>query len=101
MFLITLQGVLNGKYTGSTANVKSARVCSSIPGSEIVPINEDFIQNSNYRCGRKGVFLFPTEGKTTGVITFTCENEPGCERTNILVSDQVRHKPGCTATEDG
>ena len=23
------------------------------------------------------------------------------EKTNILVSDQVRHKPGCTATEDG
>ena len=23
------------------------------------------------------------------------------EKTNVLVSDQVRHKPGCTATEDG
>ena len=23
------------------------------------------------------------------------------EKTNILVSDPVRHKPGCTATEDG
>ena len=23
------------------------------------------------------------------------------EKTNILVSDLVRHKPGCTATEDG
>ena len=22
-------------------------------------------------------------------------------KTNILVSDLVRHKPGCTATEDG
>ena len=28
-------------------------------------------------------------------------NEPRHEKTNILVSDQVRHKPGCTATEDG
>ena len=28
-------------------------------------------------------------------------NEPQCEKTNILVSDLVRHKPGCTATEDG
>ena len=27
--------------------------------------------------------------------------EPRHEKTNILVSDQVRHKPGCTATEDG
>ena len=23
------------------------------------------------------------------------------EKTNVLVSDHVRHKPGCTATEDG
>ena len=27
--------------------------------------------------------------------------EPHCEKTNILVFDLVRHKPGCTATEDG
>ena len=27
--------------------------------------------------------------------------EPCHEKTNALVSDQVRHKPGCTATEDG
>ena len=27
--------------------------------------------------------------------------EPSHEKTNILVSDIVRHKPGCTATEDG
>ena len=26
-------------------------------------------------------------------------NEPCHEKTNILVSDQVQHKPGCTATE--
>ena len=29
------------------------------------------------------------------------DEEPRHEKTNILVSDQVRHKPGCTATEDG
>ena len=23
------------------------------------------------------------------------------EKTNVMVSDRVRHKPGCTATEDG
>ena len=28
-------------------------------------------------------------------------NEPRHEKTNGLVSDMVRHKPGCTATEDG
>ena len=27
--------------------------------------------------------------------------EPLHEKTNILVSDLVRHKPGCKATEDG
>ena len=27
--------------------------------------------------------------------------EPRHEKTNILVSNQVQHKPGCTATEDG
>ena len=26
-------------------------------------------------------------------------NEPRREKTNVLVSDLVRHKPGCTATE--
>ena len=28
-------------------------------------------------------------------------DEPRHEKTNILVSDLVRHKPGCTATEVG
>ena len=28
-------------------------------------------------------------------------NEPRCEKTGLRVSDQVRHKPGCAATEDG
>ena len=27
--------------------------------------------------------------------------EPPHEKTKVLVSDQVRHKPGCTATEHG
>ena len=27
--------------------------------------------------------------------------EPRREKTNTLVSDLVRHKPGCTAIEDG
>ena len=29
------------------------------------------------------------------------KSEPRHEKTNILVSDLVRHKPGCTAVEDG
>ena len=27
--------------------------------------------------------------------------EPRHEKTNVVVFDLVRHKPGCTATEDG
>ena len=27
--------------------------------------------------------------------------EPRHEKANLLVFDQVRHKPGCTVTEDG
>ena len=27
-------------------------------------------------------------------------NEPRHEKTNVLGSDLIRHKPGCTATED-
>ena len=32
---------------------------------------------------------------------FIYENEPVREKTNNFGSDQVRHKPGCTVTEDG
>ena len=35
---------------------------------------------------------------------YTCtpiRYEPRHEKTNILVSDRVRHNPGCTAIEDG
>ena len=28
-------------------------------------------------------------------------NKPRHEKTNVVVCDLVRHKPGCTATEDG
>ena len=35
------------------------------------------------------------------IISFQESNEPRHEKTNVLVSDLVRQKPGCTATEDG
>ena len=35
------------------------------------------------------------------LIIFIYSNEPRHEKTNILVSDQVRHKPRCTVIEDG
>ena len=34
------------------------------------------------------------------MIFLTFINEPRHEKTYVLVSDLVRHKPGCTATED-
>ena len=43
-------------------------------------------------------------GNLLGVIPtfFNCrKNERHHEKTNILVSDLVPHKPGCTVTEDG
>ena len=38
--------------------------------------------------------------QTGRVVTLSTINEPRCEKTGLRVSDQVRHKPGCTATED-
>ena len=35
------------------------------------------------------------------LMRWTGKNEPSYEKTNILVSDIVQYKPGCTATEDG
>ena len=37
----------------------------------------------------------------TAIITTEKIFDPRREKTDILVSDQVRHKPGCKATEDG
>ena len=34
-------------------------------------------------------------------VTSMQTNELRREKTNVLVSDLVQHKPGCTATEDG
>ena len=34
-------------------------------------------------------------------VAFSTLFEPRHEKTNVLVSNQVRHKPGCAATEDG
>ena len=39
------------------------------------------------------------ENRTNG-LTKIQTNEPRHEKTNVLVSDLARHKPGCTDTED-
>ena len=51
--------------------------------------------------------MFKLRSELHGVSGFqqTCyslpSNEHRCEKTVFGVSDQVRHKPSCTATEDG
>ena len=35
------------------------------------------------------------------VLDVKTRNEPQCEKTNNVDSDQVWHKPGCAATENG
>ena len=42
--------------------------------------------------------LFSRHGQN---IPSTLKFEPRHEKTNVLVSNLVRHKPGCTDTEDG
>ena len=44
-----------------------------------------------------GFDIFLPYKKVQGLLSF----EPRREKTNILVSDLVPHKPGCTVTEDG
>ena len=39
--------------------------------------------------------------KIGGITSFQLIYEPVHEKSNNLGSDQVRHKPGCTVTEDG
>ena len=34
-------------------------------------------------------------------IMYSESDEPRCEKTGLRDFDQVQHKPGCTATEDG
>ena len=45
---------------------------------------------------RVGILLSPLDTNAGFSLS-----EPRHEKTNILVSDLVRHKPGCTPTEDG
>ena len=35
------------------------------------------------------------------MLTCQCKYEPRCKKTGLQGFDQVRHKPGCIATEDG
>ena len=44
--------------------------------------------------------LYIGNGSRTQVMGVPHNNEPCHEKTNILVSDLVLHKPGCTVTED-
>ena len=58
--------------------------------TEIVPERVQDVKDLIVQCEYTVVFLSP-------LVT----NEPRHEKTNVLVSDYVRHKQGCTATENG
>ena len=47
--------------------------------------------------------LYTTDSKAKAVaqLRISIEYEPRREKTKVLVSEMVRHKAGCTATEDG
>ena len=49
------------------------------------------------------MYLFQSENETSLICPTTwCKNmSRQCEKTNNVDSDQVWHKPGCTATGDG
>ena len=55
----------------------------------------DFQKMKRVVCleSKKVIYFFPLIIQTI--------YEPRHEKTNVLVSDLVRHKPGCTASEDG
>ena len=54
-----------------------------------------------------GSFGSATKVQVTGTLVYfghlksKSRNEPPRGKTNNVVSEQVRHKPGCTSTEDG
>ena len=54
---------------------------------------------SLYKCNPKFAFYNKIGGKSG--VGIKMKNELRHEKTNVLVSDLVQHKPGCTATEDG
>ena len=56
-----------------------------------------------FYCGTSLVFHFNVILQIGRPMTHRVKNkiEPCQEKTNVLVSDLVRHKPGCISTEDG
>ena len=65
--------------------------------NQLKNMNKYFVENVSVRSlFLKGSPTLETSIKTCKWIEVRCY-----EKTNILVSDLVRHIPGCTATEDG
>ena len=81
------------------------------------PITSDVAHDIVSNLESRGIVLSCSENKGADQLHGNCEvdshmqksgfpmkegiNEPRREKTSILVSDLVRHKPGCTVTEDG
>ena len=64
---------------------------------EVRPWNSDGIVNSVDPVQEQSHLVLLCLSRLVG----PKRNEQRHEKTNILVSDQLRHKLGCTATEDG
>ena len=56
------QAFINGEYDAGSDPL-TARVCQSASETDNIASNADLTAKSNYRCGRKGVYLFKTEGR--------------------------------------
>ena len=77
-------------HTCSNTKVKQANSENLCPPPLILFLEKESSENVKFKGGG-----YPHKVLTTSTY------EPRHEKTNILVSDQVRHKPGCTATEGG
>ena len=88
------------------------KVCMQLPGLKVckVYINDDHGLTVTYFTARSNLVAYVFEwgnllshfnGETLAANDKIDRRfEPRHEKTNVMVSDLIRHKPGCTATED-
>ena len=76
---------------------------------EIRDFQISYSSDTNDNTYDQGRLLLPRPGWCASTVddvkpyfqVLVSKNEPVREKTNNLGSDKVRHKPGCTVTEDG
>ena len=85
---------LNPKFSSVAVKPSLCKTWSETPKTGFLKARLACTLNKNKHCS---LFSLVQTCHTDISITF----EPRHEKTNYLVSDLVRHKSGCTATEDG